>query len=133
MRRERVAPQVPARTSSVGDRGGGWEPREDEKGAKYFDLKEYWHVGREIPRDSKYADVMPPNLWPAEIPEFREVAYGLYEALDALPQSICHQDLFPRNAFLRVAGGAEQTVAIDWAFCGSAAIGEPSTYPTSRR
>ena len=47
----------------------------------------------------------------------------LYEALDALPQSICHQDLFPRNAFLRVAGGAEQTVAIDWAFCGWAALG----------
>ena len=47
----------------------------------------------------------------------------LHDALDALPQSICHQDLFPRNAFIRVAGGAEQTVAIDWAFCGSAALG----------
>jgi len=47
----------------------------------------------------------------------------LYEALDALPQSICHQDLFPRNAFIRVAGGAEQTVAIDWAFGGWAALG----------
>jgi hypothetical protein len=42
----------------------------------------------------------------------------LYEKLDALPQSIGHQDLFPRNAFIRVTGGAEQTVAIDWAFCG---------------
>jgi hypothetical protein len=42
----------------------------------------------------------------------------VYEALDELPQSICHQNLFPRNAFIRVAGGAEQTVAIDWAFCG---------------
>ena len=57
---------------------------ETAKGAKYFDLKEFWHVGREIPRDSKYADVMPPNLWPAEVPEFREVAYGLYQALDGL-------------------------------------------------
>ena len=47
----------------------------------------------------------------------------LYEALDALPQSICHQDLFPRNAFIRVADGTEQTVAIDWAYCGWAAVG----------
>src|SRR5690606_21753725 len=49
---------------------------ETAKGATHFDLKEFWHVGREIPRDSRYADVMPPNLWPEEIPEFREVAYG---------------------------------------------------------
>ena len=27
---------------------------------------------------------MPPNLWPEEIPEFREVGYGLYQALDQL-------------------------------------------------
>jgi hypothetical protein len=52
-----------------------------------------------------------------------EHRHDLHDALDALPQSICHQDLFPRNAFIRVAGGAEQTVAIDWAFCGSAALG----------
>ncbi|MGO4776041.1 isopenicillin N synthase family dioxygenase, partial [Lysobacter sp. 2RAB21] len=54
------------------------------KGAKHFDLKEFWHVGREIPRDSKYASDMPANLWPEEIPEFREQAYGLYTALDNL-------------------------------------------------
>jgi len=57
---------------------------ETAKGAQHYDLKEFWHVGREIPQDSRYADVMPPNLWPTEIPEFREVAYGLYSALDEL-------------------------------------------------
>lgn len=57
---------------------------ETAKGAQYSDLKEFWHVGREIPRDSKYADVMPPNLWPEEIPEFRSLAYGLYQSLDEL-------------------------------------------------
>ncbi len=57
---------------------------ETAKGAKHFDLKEFWHVGREIPRDSTHAAVMPPNLWPAEIPEFKAVAYGLYGALDQL-------------------------------------------------
>jgi isopenicillin N synthase-like dioxygenase len=57
---------------------------ETAKGAQYHDLKEFWHVGREIPRDSKYAQFMPPNLWPEEIPEFRALAYGLYQSLDAL-------------------------------------------------
>ncbi|QOW18733.1 isopenicillin N synthase family oxygenase [Lysobacter ciconiae] len=57
---------------------------ETAKGAQHFDLKEFWHVGREIPRDSRYADSMPPNVWPEELPEFREVAYGLYQSLDRL-------------------------------------------------
>ncbi len=57
---------------------------ETAKGALHFDLKEFWHVGREIPRDSRYAEAMPANVWPDEIPEFREVAYGLYQSLDAL-------------------------------------------------
>jgi isopenicillin N synthase-like dioxygenase len=57
---------------------------ETAKDSRYPDLKEFWHVGRELPADSKYADVMPPNLWPEEVPRFREFAYGLYEALDAL-------------------------------------------------
>jgi isopenicillin N synthase-like dioxygenase len=57
---------------------------ETAKDSKYPDLKEFWHFGREIPRDSKYADVMPENLWPAEVPEFRQYGYALYEALDKL-------------------------------------------------
>src|SRR6476469_3879457 len=57
---------------------------ETAKGALYSDLKEFWHIGREIPRDSKYADVMAPNLWPTEVPGFRETGYALYQALDAL-------------------------------------------------
>jgi isopenicillin N synthase-like dioxygenase len=56
---------------------------ETAKGATYFDLKEFWHVGREI-RDAKYAEVMPPNVWPSEVVEFRARALALYDALDAL-------------------------------------------------
>mgnify|MGYP006196136287 CR=1 FL=1 len=61
---------------------------ETAKGATHFDLKEFWHVGREIPRDSRYAGVMPPNLWPEEVPDFREHAYGLYQDLDRLLRKI---------------------------------------------
>jgi len=57
---------------------------ETAKGALYSDLKEFWHIGREIPRDHHCADVMAPNLWPEEVPEFREVGYGLFQALDQL-------------------------------------------------
>jgi isopenicillin N synthase-like dioxygenase len=57
---------------------------ETAKDSTHPDLKEFWHVGREIPRDSTFADVMPPNLWPAEVPGFREYGYGLFEALDGL-------------------------------------------------
>ena len=57
---------------------------ETAKDSHYPDLKEFWHFGREIPRDSKYADVMAPNLWPAEVSGFREYGYGDFEALDQL-------------------------------------------------
>ena len=51
---------------------------ETAKDSRYPDLKEFWHVGREIPRDSRFADVMPPNLWPEEVPQFKPCGYGLY-------------------------------------------------------
>jgi len=57
---------------------------ETAKDSKYPDLKEFWHIGREIPRDSKYAEVMAPNLWPTEVAGFHQYGYGLFEALDAL-------------------------------------------------
>jgi isopenicillin N synthase-like dioxygenase len=57
---------------------------ETAKDSKFPDLKEFWHVGRELPAGHRYADVMPENLWPAEIADFKTVAYGLFEALDHL-------------------------------------------------
>ncbi len=57
---------------------------ETAKGSQYADLKEFWHIGRELPPGSRFGDVMAPNLWPAEVPDFRQYGYGLYTALDAL-------------------------------------------------
>jgi isopenicillin N synthase-like dioxygenase len=57
---------------------------ETAKDSKYADLKEFWHVGREIPRDSKFADVMPANIWPTEVQDFKQYGYGLFVALDRL-------------------------------------------------
>ena len=61
---------------------------ETAKDSRYPDLKEFWHVGREIARDSQYAADMPPNQWPDEVPGFRETAYRLYTTLDALGSQV---------------------------------------------
>jgi isopenicillin N synthase-like dioxygenase len=52
------------------------------KGAKAKDLKEFWHVGREIPRDHKYADIMGENVYVAEVPVWKEATYAMFSALD---------------------------------------------------
>jgi isopenicillin N synthase-like dioxygenase len=57
---------------------------ETAKDSKYPDLKEFFHIGRELPEGSSYRQWMAPNLWPTEVDGFRQQAYGLFEALDAL-------------------------------------------------
>jgi hypothetical protein len=47
------------------------------------------------------------------------------DALDGLPQTLCHFDAFRRNLFARTdAQGRAETVAVDWAMVGLGAIGE---------
>lgn len=57
---------------------------EAAKGAAKVDLKEFWHVGRELPESHRYRAFMPDNLWPEETATFRGDVYALYKALDAL-------------------------------------------------
>src|SRR5690242_12517969 len=46
---------------------------ETAKGAQHFDLKEFWHVGRDLPPGHKFRDHMADNVWPdAELPQFHE-------------------------------------------------------------
>ena len=56
---------------------------ETAKGAQAFDLKEFWHVGRELPAGHKFRDVMADNVWPDEIPGFKQTYLELYDAFDA--------------------------------------------------
>ena len=56
---------------------------ETAKGARLHDLKEFWHVGRELPPGHPYRAVMPDNVWPEEVDGFRLAVGGLYAALDA--------------------------------------------------
>jgi isopenicillin N synthase-like dioxygenase len=57
---------------------------ETAKGARHHDLKEFWHVGRELPPGHPFTQLMAPNIWVDDIPGFRESTLGLYAAFDAL-------------------------------------------------
>jgi len=54
------------------------------KGAAHVDLKEFWHVGRELPPGHPLRPLMPENIWPETPPRFRAHALWLYDALEAL-------------------------------------------------
>ena len=56
---------------------------ETAKGATQHDLKEFWHVGRELPPGHRFGDVMAPNVWPRELAEFRSTFLELFTAFDA--------------------------------------------------
>jgi len=63
----------------------GYTPfgREIAKGAKVSDLKEFWHVGRDLPPGHPLAGPsMPPNVWPERPERFAETFRELYTQFD---------------------------------------------------
>ncbi len=76
---------------------------ETAKDAKHFDLKEFWHMGRDLPPGHRYSASMPPNVWPAEVPEFHADVAWLFNALDGLGgqvlQAIAHYLKLERGFF----------------------------------
>lgn len=59
------------------------------KDAKHHDLKEFWHVGRDLPEGSPLADAsMPPNVWPSRPDGFRDVFSELYRQFDTTGATI---------------------------------------------
>ncbi len=56
---------------------------ETAKGGNAHDLKEFWHVGRELPAGHPFRAVMPDNVWPEEVGGFRATMLALYDAFDA--------------------------------------------------
>ncbi|MFC7537105.1 isopenicillin N synthase family dioxygenase [Sphingomonas sp. GCM10030256] len=78
-------PEEVKRNYALGQGGArGYTPFgiETAKGHKAHDLKEFWHVGRELPQGHKFSDVMAPNVWPDEVPGFRETFLELYDTFD---------------------------------------------------
>jgi isopenicillin N synthase-like dioxygenase len=55
---------------------------ETAKGARAHDLKEFWHVGRDLPPGHAFRNHMPDNVWPSEVPSFKDTFQELYASFD---------------------------------------------------
>ncbi|MDZ4363622.1 isopenicillin N synthase family dioxygenase [Brevundimonas sp.] len=61
---------------------------EAAKDAASVDLKEFWHVGRELPLGHPYRQYMRDNVWPTEVEGFRTHLYGMFQAMDDLGRKL---------------------------------------------
>ncbi|WP_209346797.1 isopenicillin N synthase family oxygenase [Pontixanthobacter sp. CEM42] len=79
-------PEDVKRAYILKDGGGarGYTPfgTEKAKDAKVHDLKEFWHVGRDLPEGHELSEFMAPNIWPSEVDGFRETFETLYAAFE---------------------------------------------------
>ena len=79
-------PDIEKRQWHVPGKGGarGYTPfgTEIAKGADVFDLKEFWHVGRDLVPGHPLSASMPPNVWPDRPTHFAETFRALYAAFD---------------------------------------------------
>ena len=55
---------------------------ETAKGHKAHDLKEFWHVGRDLLAGHRFRDHMPDNLWPSEVSGFKDTFLELFATFD---------------------------------------------------
>lgn len=78
---QKRACELPA---SNGNRGYVTFGKEHAKDRKVSDLKEFFHVGRELPELGDGGK----NAFPAELPQFRETTTRLYEALDSVAREV---------------------------------------------
>ena len=71
-----------------GQRGYTSFGREHAKDSKAGDLKEFWHVGRELAPGHRLSTVYPANLWPSEIPEFKTIFLELFRQLETCAMTL---------------------------------------------
>jgi isopenicillin N synthase-like dioxygenase len=81
-----VLPEEVKRRYHIAGGGGarGYTPFgiETAKGATAYDLKEFWHVGRELPPGHAYGELMAPNVWPEEVQSFHDTFLEIFAAFD---------------------------------------------------
>lgn len=70
-----------------GARGYTAKGVEIAKDSDHVDLKEFWHVGRELAGEAPH-ECLYPNVWPTEVAEFKAVTLELYAALENLGNQI---------------------------------------------
>ncbi|MDB5263287.1 MAG: flavonol synthase [Adhaeribacter sp.] len=72
----------------AGQRGYIGKGKEHAKGRNTGDLKEFYHVGQELPEAELKAENYPANIWSDEIPEFKETTLTAYKALEKAGQQM---------------------------------------------
>ena len=79
-------PEEVKRTHKLDGKAGarGYTPFgvEIAKDAVQHDLKEFWHVGRDLPEGHHYRASMPDNIWPEHPAAFKATFQALYNAFD---------------------------------------------------
>ena len=79
-------PEEVKRNYHIEGQGGarGYTPFgiETAKGYTAHDLKEFWHVGRDLPPGHPFRGHMPDNVWPAEVESFKDTFEELYATFD---------------------------------------------------
>jgi isopenicillin N synthase-like dioxygenase len=79
-------PEEVKRQYHIAGQGGarGYTPFgiETAKGYSAHDLKEFWHVGRDLPAGHPFRGHMPDNVWPAEVDSFKDTFQELYATFD---------------------------------------------------
>lgn len=71
-----------------GQRGYTGFGKEHAKNRKVGDLKEFWHVGQELPVGHPLTSEYPANVWPEELPELRKYALNFYRELERVARNM---------------------------------------------
>lgn len=96
----------------------GYTPfgKEHAKDSPVMDLKEFWHVGRDPIDGDPSAQYFAPNIWPQEVPEFKELFSRLYNELDKtafiLLKALTYPLELPEDYFDKLAGGGNSVLRL---------------------
>jgi isopenicillin N synthase-like dioxygenase len=74
--------KMPYKSPKGGARGYTPFGIEIAKDATENDLKEFWHVGRDLAPGHHYSESMPPNVWPDHPGDFKAIFTELYAEFD---------------------------------------------------
>jgi isopenicillin N synthase-like dioxygenase len=66
----------------AGQRGYIGKGKEHAKGRNTGDLKEFYHVGQEVLDNDPIKKEYPDNIFPTELPEFKEISLEVYKSLE---------------------------------------------------
>ena len=97
----------------------GYTPfgKEHAKNRTVGDLKEFWHVGRDLPEGHpRRPKAGAQNVWPEEVPGFRTNTLALYSALDeaaaVMLQAVAEYFGIARNTFSDMARDGTSTLRV---------------------